>query len=157
METECSAPAVVAQYLLVHDRRGTGRLSHVDRISTSHLIRMENSNSHSQHRRLNHVKLVFKNAIRREVFWQAVKVMLIVGTILNLINHVDNFVHPTTFKPLDVLMMILTYLVPFFVSMFSAATVMATAQVRSMELDQLLGHDYGELEVELAAAEDGEG
>ena len=53
---------------------------------------------------------------------RAVLVMLVVGTILNLINQGDALLHG---GPLDLAKLVLTYLVPFCVATYGAASALA--------------------------------
>jgi hypothetical protein len=56
------------------------------------------------------------------VFWRAVRVAAVVGTILFLINQL-NVVLAGMATPLVVLKIVLTYLVPFLVAMYSALQI----------------------------------
>jgi hypothetical protein len=58
-------------------------------------------------------------AVSGGVPWRSLWVALIVGTILNLINQGDALVSG---RPLDVLKLVLTYLVPYFVSTYGAVS-----------------------------------
>ena len=58
-------------------------------------------------------------AFSKEVFPRAVRVALVVGTLLALINHGDNIV-TLSLSSDDLIKVLLTYLVPYGVSTFSA-------------------------------------
>lgn len=58
-------------------------------------------------------------AISKPVFIRAVKVALVVGTVLALINHGDAIVR-LSFNMVNVLKILLTYLVPYGVSTYSS-------------------------------------
>ncbi len=53
---------------------------------------------------------------------QAIKIAVVVGTILNIINQGDYILH-MTFDKINFAKLILTYFVPFFVSTYTAITI----------------------------------
>ena len=78
------------------------------------------------------LRLFFKNFFRRETVLRAIKVALVVGPILILINHYDSllqfeFSHHLYFK------FMLTFLVPFCVSAYSSAQAYCADELRFSE------------------------
>ncbi len=63
------------------------------------------------------MKRIWGLAMRRDVLVRALLVALVIGTILNLINQGDALVSGA---PIDGLKLVLTYLVPYFVSTHGA-------------------------------------
>jgi len=61
------------------------------------------------------MKKTIKTATQRHVMWRALKVALIVGTLLNIINHFDLF-YGERLNLQTVIQIALTYIVPYFVS-----------------------------------------
>ena len=61
----------------------------------------------------------FKIATRRDVIERSLRVALVVGTILVLLNYTDRFLRHTLCG-FDFVKMVLTYLVPYGVSTYSA-------------------------------------
>ena len=64
-------------------------------------------------------KLICSYALSEGVPQRSLWVALIVGTILNLINQGDTLVSG---RPLDVVKLVLTYLVPYFVATYGAVS-----------------------------------
>ncbi len=60
----------------------------------------------------------FKLAFHRQTIFTALKVSFVVGIILNLINQMD-ILYACQFEKLNVLKVILTFIVPFLVSVYS--------------------------------------
>lgn len=58
--------------------------------------------------------------IKKQNVILAIKVSLVVGTILGIINHFDMFLSGN-FESGRITKMVLTYFVPFFVSLFSSS------------------------------------
>jgi hypothetical protein len=83
------------------------------------------------------VKIFFKYATSKACLYRAIKIALIVGTILNLLNHHDLF-SGDTIKTKKILQMMLTYFVPFCVSTYSSSM-----QARYQELQQARRRDPG--------------
>jgi len=78
------------------------------------------------------LRLFIKNFFRRETILRAIKVALVVGPILIVINHHDSllqfeFSHRLYFK------FMLTFLVPFFVSAYSSAQAYSAEDIRLSE------------------------
>jgi Mg/Co/Ni transporter MgtE len=61
------------------------------------------------------MRKAIKTATQRHVMWRALKVSLIVGTLLNIINHFDVF-YGERFDLQTATQIALTYIVPYFVS-----------------------------------------
>ena len=64
-------------------------------------------------------KLIWSYAVSEGVPQRSLWVALIVGTILNLINQGDTLVSG---RPLDVVKLVLTYIVPYFVATYGAVS-----------------------------------
>jgi hypothetical protein len=64
-------------------------------------------------------KLIWSYALSEGVPQRSLWVALIVGTILNLINQGDTLVSG---RPLDVVKLVLTYIVPYFVATYGAVS-----------------------------------
>lgn len=79
------------------------------------------------------MRLFIKHACDRICIIRSVKVSLIVGTILGLINHSDAIISGT-FGRTNIIQVALTYLVPFCVSTFGSAM-----QARHIELQNCSG------------------
>ncbi|HEV8130888.1 MAG TPA: nitrate/nitrite transporter NrtS [Acidobacteriota bacterium] len=77
------------------------------------------------------MKLFLRHATAKDCVRRAIKVALLVGTILALINHSDLLFHPN-FTAARVLRILLTYFVPYAVATYSSAM-----EARSKELHQL--------------------
>jgi len=75
------------------------------------------------------MKLFLKHATARVCVLRAVKVALVVGTILALINHYDA-IFTLSLTATNVFQILLTYLVPYSVATFGSAM-----QARHMELE----------------------
>jgi hypothetical protein len=78
------------------------------------------------------LRLFIKNFFRRETILRAIKVALVVGPILIIINHHDSllqfeFSHRLYFK------FMLTFLVPFCVSAYSSAQAYSAQELRVNE------------------------
>ncbi|PCI19081.1 MAG: hypothetical protein COB62_06010 [Piscirickettsiaceae bacterium] len=61
------------------------------------------------------MKKTIKKAVQRQIMWRALKVALIIGTLLNVINHFDVF-YGESVNIQTVTQILLTYIVPYFVS-----------------------------------------
>ena len=72
----------------------------------------------------------FKLAVSRQVVPRALKVALIVGTILALINHGEKIL-ALSLSSQDVYKVLLTYLVPYGVSTWSAVRAIQANAVKS--------------------------
>ena len=70
-------------------------------------------------------------ALSKQVFPRAVRVALIVGTILALINHGDKII-PVSMTSLDLVKVVLTYFVPYSVSTWSAVEAIRSSVVKSV-------------------------
>jgi hypothetical protein len=81
------------------------------------------------------MRLFIKHALDRVCVLRSLKVSLVVGTILGVINHIDAIVHGP-FTRTNLLQILLTYLVPFCVSTYGSAM-----QARHMELLTAGTHD----------------
>ena len=79
------------------------------------------------------MKLFIKHCLFRHNLTRAVKVAVIVGTILGAINHFDMFLYGK-FETVRVIQIIITYFVPFFVSLYGGAMY-----GRHCELEQARG------------------
>jgi len=66
------------------------------------------------------MKIFIKHSLVKHNILRAIRVSIIVGTILGLVNHFDMFLSGN-YDPLRVVQILVTYLVPFFVSLFSSA------------------------------------
>jgi len=66
-------------------------------------------------------------ALRPEVFGTAVKISLIVGTILALINH-SPAIFGLSLSPQNIVQILLTYLVPYGVSTYSSVRVILNGE-----------------------------
>jgi hypothetical protein len=66
-------------------------------------------------------------ALRPDVSRTAIKISLLVGTILALINHGPEIVHFTLSKQ-DIFQILLTYLVPYGVSTYSSVKLILNAK-----------------------------
>ena len=64
---------------------------------------------------------------RKENWMRAIKVALVVGTALGIINHYDMFLYGT-YSNRRIIQMIITYLVPFAVSLHASAMVCRTIE-----------------------------
>ena len=73
---------------------------------------------------------LFKLAVSRQVVPRALKVALIVGTILALINHGEKIL-ALSLSSQDVYKVLLTYLVPYGVSTWSAVRAIQANAVKS--------------------------
>jgi len=75
------------------------------------------------------LRIFFKNFFRQETIIRAVKVALVVGPILIIINHYDTFLH----YELSLILcfkILLTFLVPFCVSAYSSARAYSADEER---------------------------
>lgn len=77
------------------------------------------------------MRLFLKHAADRVCVYRSVKVALVVGTILALINHLDRILSGSL-NATNILQILLTYLVPYSVSTYGSAM-----QARYLELQQL--------------------
>lgn len=69
----------------------------------------------------------FKHAKRKEIVIRSIKVALVVGTILGLINH-SNAIFSGTMDSTRIFQMGLTYCVPYLVATYGAASQAAQAE-----------------------------
>ena len=76
------------------------------------------------------MKLYLKYAKSRVIFIRSIKVALLVGTILAIINHADAILSGN-FYTTNTIQILLTYLVPYFV-----ATYGSVEQARHFELEK---------------------
>ncbi len=76
------------------------------------------------------MKLYLKYAKSRVIFIRSIKVALLVGTILAIINHADAILSGN-FNTTNTIQILLTYLVPYFV-----ATYGSVEQARHFELEK---------------------
>ncbi len=81
------------------------------------------------------MKIFFKYATDKVCVRRSVKVTLVVGTILAVINHYDSLFYESL-TATDIFQISLTYLVPYSVATFGAAM-----QGRYLELERLKGID----------------
>ena len=77
------------------------------------------------------MKLFLKHATDRVCVYRSIKVALVVGTVLGIINHYDAIIYGTL-APTNIFQILLTYLVPYCVSTFGSAM-----QGRHIELQEL--------------------
>ena len=77
----------------------------------------------------NAIKIFFQATADRSLLITAVKVALVVGVILNLINQGNAFIN-FDFTHLDITKFILTFFVPFGVSAYSSAKIRLKMKVR---------------------------
>jgi len=75
------------------------------------------------------MKLFFKHACQKVCVFRAIKVALVVGTVLALINHYDA-IFSLDIQATNVFQILLTYLVPYSVATFGSAM-----QARHIELE----------------------
>ncbi len=66
------------------------------------------------------MKLFLKYAINRQIVITSIKVALVIGTILALINHYDAILNGTL-NTTGLIQILLTYLVPYAVATYGAA------------------------------------
>ena len=78
------------------------------------------------------MKLFIKNFFRQETIYRAVKVALVVGPILIIINHHDVFLR-LEFTQHLYLKIILTFMVPYCVSAYSSAQAYSADERRNKE------------------------
>lgn len=71
---------------------------------------------------MNKKELVFKIASTKSILIKAIKIAFVVGIILNLINQ-GNIIFSLDFESLNIFKLLLTFLVPFCVSMYTAITI----------------------------------
>ncbi len=77
------------------------------------------------------MKLFLKHATDRVCVYRSIKVALVVGTVLGIINHYDAIFYGTIAST-NIYQILLTYLVPYCVSTFGSAM-----QARHIELQEL--------------------
>ncbi len=68
------------------------------------------------------IKKCYLQIVDRINLTKHITIALIVGTILNLINQFDPLIH-LQFQKIDYIKAVITYIVPFAVSVYSAATI----------------------------------
>lgn len=71
----------------------------------------------------------FKHAKKKEIVVRSIKVALVVGTILGLINH-GNAIIAGTMTDTRTFQMVLTYCVPYLVATYGAASQAVQAEKR---------------------------
>lgn len=76
------------------------------------------------------MKLFFKHAGNKVIVWRSIKVALVVGTILALINHFDA-IFTGKLTPTIIFQILLTYFVPYSVSTYGSA-----CHARYIELEE---------------------
>ena len=74
------------------------------------------------------MKIFLKHAMKRDCVLRSLKVAVIVGTILAIINHYDAIFYRDLTKT-DIIQILITYLVPY-----SVATYGSASEARCMEL-----------------------
>ena len=84
------------------------------------------------------MKLFLTNFFRRETVLRAIKVALIVGPILIIINHHDSLLHLELTKHLYI-KIVLTFLVPFCVSAYSSAQAYSADERRVSDMQMYDG------------------
>lgn len=77
----------------------------------------------------NESRLFLKNFFRRETVLRAIRVALVIGPILIIINHHDQLLE-LDLTPRLVLKCILTFFVPYCVSAYSSARAYTSEQLR---------------------------
>ena len=77
----------------------------------------------------NESRLFLKNFFRRETVLRAIRVALVIGPILIIINHHDQLLE-LNLTPRLALKCILTFLVPYCVSAYSSARAYTSEQLR---------------------------
>jgi len=78
------------------------------------------------------MKLFIKHAVMRHNLFRAIKVGLVVGTILGIINHYDIFI-TGNIESVVIIQIILTYFVPFSVSLHGGAMYGRHIEILSKE------------------------
>ena len=78
--------------------------------------------------KLHHFKIYCDIATSKSVISRAIKVSLVVGTLLNLINQGDSLFH-LNFENLHILKLCLTYLVPYSVTTYTATAMKIEFQI----------------------------
>ena len=71
---------------------------------------------------MNKIKLYLEVVSNKNIFYKSLKIAVIVGTILNIINQGDKL-FALDFENIDFLKSFLTYIVPFLVSTYAAISV----------------------------------
>jgi Zn finger protein HypA/HybF involved in hydrogenase expression len=79
---------------------------------------------------MNKIKIYFDIACNKAIFIKSLKIALIVGTILNLINQGDKLLT----LDIDIFKSILTYIVPFIVSTYTAISLKLSFNIGDMGL-----------------------
>jgi len=77
------------------------------------------------------MELFIKHALHRVNLIRAVKMALVIGTVLGAINHYDMFV-TGEFVPRRIAQLLITYIVPFGVSLYSSAMTGRHHEKKSM-------------------------
>ena len=83
---------------------------------------------------MNNLKLIKKIASSKELLVKAIKIAFIVGIILNIINQ-GNIIFSLDFEKLNIFKLLLTFTVPFCVSMYSS--IMATRDIIEKPLNKI--------------------
>ena len=73
------------------------------------------------------MKVWLSLALRRDIVLRSIKVGLLVGTILVLINYFDKF-SGSQFNRIDILKILLTYTVPYCVSTYASVSSIITSR-----------------------------
>ena len=76
------------------------------------------------------MKVFLKHSKNGKIVFRSIKVALVVGTILALINHYDVLIN-RTFTTTNIIQILLTYLVPYMVATYGSAS-----QARYLELEE---------------------
>ena len=79
------------------------------------------------------MRLFLKHATDKVIVYRSLKVALVVGTVLALINHYDSIFFGIL-SAIDIFQILVTYLVPYTVATFGSAM-----QARHIELEKLRG------------------
>jgi hypothetical protein len=64
---------------------------------------------------MSEIKHLLADALRPAIVWRALRVSAVIGTLLTLINHYDDWFHGATAE-INLIQIGLTYLVPYLVS-----------------------------------------
>lgn len=74
---------------------------------------------------MNRTKAALDLALRQDVISRSLRVALVVGSVLVLINYSDKIL-ARTLVPSDFVKVVLTYLVPYFVSTYASVSALLT-------------------------------
>lgn len=84
------------------------------------------------------MNLFFKHAFNKDTILRSVKVSLVVGTILALLNHYNHIEGLTSTYIIQIL---LTYLVPFCVNAYGSATHGAWVELQELIQNKIAGDE----------------